>query len=153
MLEIGIHDGDVGCMACQYAFNSCASQTAAADSADAAHAPVAGPDALGKRCRAVRGIVVDEHDLPFNAEERVRETIDENWNVWFLIKCRNHDSNLRHAEGCRRVRFMDKINRVHQGGSHSRSPSPQYRQTTEFWPISVSARSIPIEGTIQSALH
>ena len=103
MLKVGVHHGDVACLARQHALDAGAREAAPANAAHAAHARIAFADLAGDRSGAVGRIVVDEHDLPIDTVKSVRKFLDQQRNVVVLLEGRDHDRQFGRAPRCRKL--------------------------------------------------
>ena len=105
MLKVGVHHGHVAGLARQHALEASARQAAPAYAADAADAAIVRADGARGRGRAVRRVVVDENNLPVARRQKLRQPLDQKWNIGLFVEGRNDDGELRRGpHGGARVR-------------------------------------------------
>jgi hypothetical protein len=76
-------------------------QTAPAESADAADAPIGAAEVAQMRRRVVSRVVVDEHGFPADPLEQPIEPVDQRTDIVMLVERRNDDGELRPCPRCR----------------------------------------------------
>ena len=105
MLQVGVHDGDVRGEIALDTLDHRRGQPAPAEPADAAHAPIGGAGQPQRLDGAVGRVVVDEHDLPADAVERLRQLLQERDDVVALVEGGDDDDELGAVGSFRRRRL------------------------------------------------
>jgi len=101
MLQIGIHNRDVGSRGDKHSFNARGGQATAADSLEDAHARIGAPNLADGCGRPVGRVVIDKHSLPLNSGQRRAEPFEKRHYIGAFIEGRDHH---RKFEGSGRLR-------------------------------------------------
>ncbi len=94
MLQVGVHDGDIGRAGGQDPFDGCPGQSAPADAAQTAYASVHGGKPFHHIGRAVGRIVVDENGLPRDILQRPVQTLKQDGDIAALLERRNDNGEF-----------------------------------------------------------
>ena len=94
VLKIGVHHRDVGRAGSQDALDACPGEPSPADPANAPDTGVGLGQLPGHVPSPVRGIVIDEDDLPRDTGQRGVQLREKLGNVVALFESRHHDTQL-----------------------------------------------------------
>ena len=122
MLQIRVHDRDIGRGARKHSFDAGRCEAAAANTVHAAHASVVLRALAQHVLRAIEGIVDHEDDFPVHAAQRFVERRSERQHVFTLGVGGNNHGELRHWLTSQAA--AEQLNAPPRTFARGRSPCP-----------------------------